>query len=83
MTKVEKQQNDIPFEEAMKQLEEIVEGLEQGDVALEKAIDLYKKGINLSKTCHDKLVSIEKQLDQIMTEDGEMLELNMKKEESE
>lgn len=80
---MEKQQNDIPFEEAMKQLEEIVEGLEQGDVALEKAIDLYKKGINLSKTCHDKLVSIEKQLDQIMTEDGEMLELNMKKEESE
>lgn len=80
---MEKQQNEIPFEEAMKQLEEIVEGLEQGDVALEKAIDLYKKGINLSKTCHDKLVSIEKQLDQIMTEDGEMLELNMQKEESE
>lgn len=40
---MEKQKNDIPFEEAMKQLEEIVEGLEQGDVALEKAIDLYKK----------------------------------------
>ncbi|WDF05989.1 MULTISPECIES: exodeoxyribonuclease VII small subunit [Shouchella] len=67
----------------MKQLEEIVEGLEQGDVALEKAIDLYKKGISLSKTCHDKLVSIEEQLDQIMTEDGEILELNVQKEEQE
>ncbi|MED4127509.1 exodeoxyribonuclease VII small subunit [Shouchella miscanthi] len=67
----------------MKQLEEIVEGLEQGDVALEKAIGLYKKGISLSKTCHDKLVSIEEQLDQIMTEDGEILELNVQKEEQE
>lgn len=80
---MDNQKNDIPFEEAMKQLEEIVEGLEQGDVALEKAIDLYKRGIGLSKTCHDKLVSIEEQLDQIMTEDGEILELNVQKEEQE
>ncbi len=38
-----------PFAEAMTELEEIVRKLEQGDVPLEEAIDLYKKGMELSQ----------------------------------
>ena len=45
----EKQQT---FAEAMTALEEIVRQLEQGDVPLENAIDLYKQGMELSKFCH-------------------------------
>ena len=38
------------FEEAMKNLEEIVEKLEEGDVPLEEAISIYKQGMDLSTT---------------------------------
>lgn len=59
------------FEEAMEGLEEIVAKLEEGDVPLEEAIDYYKKGVELSKLCHEKLQSAEKQLAVMMTEEGE------------
>ena len=39
----------LTFEEAMEQLETIVERLEEGDVPLEEAITIYKKGMELSK----------------------------------
>lgn len=60
----------LTFEEAMEQLEVIVEKLEEGDVPLEEAINIYKQGMELSKLCHDKLKNVEEQLTQILTEDG-------------
>ncbi|MDZ5712121.1 exodeoxyribonuclease VII small subunit [Jeotgalibacillus haloalkalitolerans] len=62
---------EYSFEEAVEGLEEIVAKLEEGDVPLEEAIDYYKKGVELSKLCHEKLQSAEKQLAVMMTEDGE------------
>jgi len=59
------------FAEAMTELEEIVRKLEQGDVPLEEAIDLYKRGMELSKFCHEKLQSAEEQLISIVNENGE------------
>lgn len=60
------------FEEAMNELEEIVKKLEQGEVQLEEAIELYKKGMELSHFCHEKLQNAEKQLISIVNEDGEL-----------
>ncbi len=62
---------EIPFDEAMLQLENIVRQLEQGDVPLENAIELYQKGMELSKLCSDKLQSAEKQLVSFMDESKE------------
>ncbi|WP_332645227.1 exodeoxyribonuclease VII small subunit [Lysinibacillus sp. 54212] len=59
------------FADAMTELEEIVRKLEQGDVPLEEAIDLYKKGMELSKFCHEKLTNAEEQLISIVGEDGQ------------
>ena len=58
------------FAAAMTDLEEIVRKLEQGDVPLEEAIDLYKKGMELSSFCHEKLTNAEQQLISIVGEDG-------------
>lgn len=71
----------ISFEEAMKNLEDIVEKLEEGDVPLEEAIAIYRKGMELSKLCHDKLRNVEEQLTQIMTEDGKKEEFSIQEEE--
>ena len=60
------------FEEAMKNLEEMVEKLEEGDVPLEEAISIYKQGMDLSRLCHSKLKSVEDQLTQILNEDGQL-----------
>lgn len=62
---------EIPFDEAMLQLEQIVRQLEQGDVPLENAIELYQKGMEISKLCSDKLQSAEKQLVSFMGENKE------------
>lgn len=58
------------FAQSMTDLEQIVRRLEQGDVPLEEAIDLYKKGMELSKECHEKLSQAEQQLISIVGEDG-------------
>ena len=63
-------EQELTFEEAMEQLEVIVEKLEEGDVPLEEAINIYKQGMELSKLCHDKLKNVEAQLTQVLTEDG-------------
>ncbi|WP_018923829.1 exodeoxyribonuclease VII small subunit [Salsuginibacillus kocurii] len=60
------------FEEAMEELEQLVKQLETGDVPLEKAITLYQNGMELTKLCNDKLERVEKQMDQILNEDGEV-----------
>lgn len=61
----------IRFEEAMLNLEEVVQKLETGDVPLEDAITLYKKGMELSSFCHEKLQDAEKQLISIIDKDDE------------
>ena len=45
----------LSFEEALHELEEIVKGLEAGDIKLEQAIDNYSRGAALKQHCENKL----------------------------
>ena len=54
------------FEHAMKQLEQIVQDLESGDMPLEKAIKKFEEGIQLSKFCTEKLDESEKKITILM-----------------
>lgn len=62
------------FEEAMKQLEEIVQELESGDLPLEKAILKYEEGVRLSRFCSEKLDETEKRITILQNQDGNVLE---------
>lgn len=66
------EEKELSFEEAVEKLEEVVEKLEQGDVPLEEAISMFQEGMTLSKLCHDKLKNVEKSMDRIIQEDGEV-----------
>jgi exodeoxyribonuclease VII small subunit len=77
----EKKVEELSFEDAMEQLEVIVEKLEQGDVPLEEAISMFQDGMQLSKDCHNKLTSVEKQMDQILHADGELEKTDFQEEE--
>ena len=57
------------FEESMKQLEEIVEELESGNLPLEKTLKKFEEGVKLSKACNKKLDEIEKKVT-ILIEDS-------------
>jgi len=54
------------FEMAMKQLEQIVQDLETGDMPLEKAIKKFEEGIKISKYCSEKLDESEKRITLLM-----------------
>ena len=58
------------FEQAMKQLEQIVEDLETGELPLEKAIGKFEEGIALSKFCSNLLDETEKKIT-ILTQEQE------------
>ncbi|MDL4841595.1 exodeoxyribonuclease VII small subunit [Aquibacillus rhizosphaerae] len=73
--------DELSFEEAMKKLEEIVDKLEEGEVPLEKAINYYQEGMNLSKVCSDKLTNVEKQMEQIVNEQGDFQAFSIQEEE--
>ncbi len=52
----------ISFEKSLKQLEEIVQELESGDMPLEKAMKKFEEGVKLSKYCSEKLDETEKKI---------------------
>ena len=62
------------FEESMKRLEEIVRVLEEGQLPLEKALDLFSEGINISKLCQTSLKEAEQRI-MILTEESGKLSL--------
>ncbi|AYK64391.1 MULTISPECIES: exodeoxyribonuclease VII small subunit [Bacillus] len=80
MTDMKKNEN-MTFEEAMKGLESIVSKLEEGDVPLEQAINYFQEGMALSKMCHEKLQKVEKQMDFILKEDGELAPFSVQEED--
>ncbi len=67
----------LSFEEALENLQRIVEELENGNVALEKSIELYEKGAKLRIHCENKLKVAEKKISKIsLGKDGEVSVLN-------
>jgi exodeoxyribonuclease VII small subunit len=64
------------FEEALKELENIVKKLESGDLPLEQALKTYEEGIQLVKLCSGKLDETEKRIQVLMQDrNGEITEI--------
>jgi exodeoxyribonuclease VII small subunit len=59
------------FEAAIAELEAIVKQLEEGDLALEKSLALYERGVQLSRFCHARLEDAEKRIE-VLNERGEL-----------
>ncbi len=59
------------FEAAIAELETIVRKLEEGDLPLEKSLELYERGVQLSRFCHTRLEEAEKRIE-ILNERGDL-----------
>ena len=63
----------VPFEEALKKLETIVDAMESGDLPLESLLAKYEEGMRLAKVCQEKLAEAELKIQQLeKTAAGEM-----------
>ncbi len=69
------------FEEAMKELENIVEKLESGNVPLEESIELFEKGMELAKICSTKLEGVEQKIELLMEKNGKAEKVPFEDEE--
>ena len=58
--------NNNNFEESMKDLELIVEKLEKGEQNLEKSLQLFEEGVEISKKLNDQLKNAEKKVSELM-----------------
>jgi len=68
---VEKDATIKDFESAIAELEAIVKQLEEGDLPLEKSLELYERGVQLSRFCHARLDEAERRIE-ILSERGEL-----------
>jgi len=59
------------FESAIAELETIVKTLEDGDLALEKSLALFERGVELSRFCHARLEAAEHRIE-ILDERGNL-----------
>ena len=55
----------MPFEDALKELEQIVDKLEKGSAGLEESIAIYARGEALKKHCDGLLKSAEERIEKI------------------
>ncbi len=51
------------FEAAIVELESIVKKLEEGDMPLETSLQLYERGVHLSRFCHARLEDAERRIE--------------------
>lgn len=57
---------DLSFEEALEELEGIVEKLEAGDAPLEQSITIYQRGAQLKAHCETKLKNAQLKVEKIV-----------------
>lgn len=63
------------FEESMKELEEIVKKLDSGELTLDKSVELFKEGMELSNYCNKLLEDAEKNISVLVEQsDGIIVE---------
>ena len=58
---------ELSFEEAIKQLTEIVSGIESGRASLQDSLGQYERGMALIKRCKEILTAAEKRIEKIST----------------
>ncbi|PTI43263.1 exodeoxyribonuclease VII small subunit [Staphylococcus xylosus] len=61
--------NAQSFEEMMKELENIVQKLDNENVSLEESLNLYQRGMKLSATCDETLKDAEKKVNELMADE--------------
>jgi exodeoxyribonuclease VII small subunit len=70
------------FESSLKELEQIVEQLEAGDLPLEHSLELFEQGVKLSRACQKRLDEAERKVELLLRgEDGAFSKIAVEEDE--
>jgi exodeoxyribonuclease VII small subunit len=72
---VKKDPQELKFEEAIADLEQVVEQLESGDLSLEDSLAAFEKGVGLVRYCNQKLSEVEKKVELLVKDKQGQLRL--------
>ena len=64
-------QKKLDYEAAVKELEALVEKLEQGDISLEESLQLYERGVLLTRDCQESLKAAEQKVQMLLQQSGQ------------
>ncbi len=68
MKKAEAQNQN--FEASLASLEKIVRELERGELPLEQSLELFERGVRLSRQCQERLQEAERRIEVLLQRDG-------------
>ncbi len=63
------------FEEAVEELERVVEQLESGELSLEDSLAAFENGVRLVKLCNQKLTEVERKIELLVKDKDGKLQL--------
>ena len=76
MTKKKTADEELSFEAAMLELEQLVEQMEAGDLSLDQSLKAFERGVVLTRLCQNELKHAELKVQQLNS-DGEPEDLDI------
>ena len=61
----------LKFEQALQELEQLVESLEQGDLSLDEALQQFARGVELSRSCQTILEQAEQRVEKLVNPEAD------------
>jgi exodeoxyribonuclease VII small subunit len=76
MGNIEKQlkEEELSFEQALSNLEEIIRQMESGEAPLESLVTHYQTGVKMLKLCRERIDSAEMKIKEVNEVDGALIE---------
>jgi exodeoxyribonuclease VII small subunit len=68
----EQEKSAPSFEACLEDLEKVVKELEGGDLPLERALELFEKGVQLSESCRRQLEEAETRVEMLIKKNGKI-----------
>lgn len=70
MKKEENISEDLTLQELFAQLEQVIHDMEEKEISLEESFRLYHRGMDMLKTCNEKIDRVEKKM-MVLDSEGE------------
>lgn len=76
MGNIEKQlyEDELSFEQALSNLEEIIRQMESGEAPLESLVNHYQTGVKMLKLCRERIDSAEMKIKEVNEANGALIE---------
>jgi len=71
-----KVESNLDFEDALGELENLVNKMEAGDLSLEESLQAFEKGVKLTREAQAKLNAAEQRVKILMEEQGQLVEVD-------